>query len=165
MAFNLILEFCVVRHNHSWQYWPIPEIVEHQRHSTWNLFSWQNRPLGKELPIPQLLTNTRYPEMDNQNCQILPRQGKTVLKIFLPLKMVCQLFYTLAKVGCFNIANKILGDCPGSQLSLSFVAHFGSCLIALPAYSSNIISLLRNQCGWRLDSCSYFPLITWPSYL
>ena len=26
-----------------------------------------------------------------KDCQILPRQGKMVLKIFLPLKMVCQL--------------------------------------------------------------------------
>ena len=34
------------------------ENVEHQRHSTWSLFSfWQNWPLGKELPIHQPLTS------------------------------------------------------------------------------------------------------------
>ena len=80
--------------------------------------------------------------MDKQDCQILPRHDKLVLENFLPLKMFCKLLYALAKVGCFNIAHETLGDCQGSQLSLLFIAHFGSCLIALPVYSSNSISLI-----------------------
>ena len=58
MAFNLILEFCVVRHNHSWQHRPIPE----------RLLSTKDTPLGacllpgrtglwaKKKPIPRPLT-------------------------------------------------------------------------------------------------------------
>ena len=84
-----------------------------------------------------------------KDCQILPKQGKTVLKNSLPLKMVCQLCYALAKVGCSKVANETLGDFPDSHVSLSFIAHFGSLLIVLLAYSSNIISLLGSSMGLK----------------
>ena len=93
---------------------------------------------------------TRQAGYKKKDCQILSRQGNMVLKKFLPLKMVCQLLYALAKVGCFNIANETLGDCSGGQLSLSSTVHSGSCLTALAAFSSNIISLLRPLMGLRI---------------
>ena len=68
----------------------------------------------------------------------------------MPLKMFCQLRQALAKVGCFNNVNETLGDCSGSKLSLSYTTCFGSCLIALPDYSSNIISLLRPSMGLKI---------------
>ena len=58
--------------------------------------------------------------------------------------MACQLCQALANVGCVNIENETLGDCPGSQLSLPFVVHFGSFLLVLPGCLSKIISLLRS---------------------
>ena len=127
---------------------PIWENVEHQRHYTWCLFSsWQNWPLGKELPMTWPLTKCMVSGLYKQDirkkeCQTLIRQGKMVLKSFLPIKMACQLIQTFAKVGCSNIANESLGDCPGNWLCLSFTAYFGSCLIA---YSSHMISLLRSS--------------------
>ena len=132
-----------MRHYCSWQNWCIPE----------RMMSTEDTPLGacfllgksglwsKKCPCLSHWQN-KYPEMDKQDCQILPRHDKLVLENFLPLKMFCKLLYALAKVGCFNIAHETLGDCQGSQLSLLFIAHFGSCLIALPVYSSNSISLI-----------------------
>ena len=73
-----------------------------------------------------------------------------VLKIFLPLKMVCQLLQALANVGCSSVTDETLGDCPDSQLSLSFVAHFGSCLMAFSAYSSIVIFLLGTYLGLKI---------------
>lgn len=55
--------------------------------------------------------------------------------------MVRQLLKALAKGGCPNDANDTLGGCLSSQLSLSFLVHFRSCLIDLPVYSSNIFRL------------------------
>ena len=101
--------------------------------------------------IPQLLTELQnIRKWIKQDCHILPRQGKIVLKSFLPLKMICQLCQALAKVGCFNAANVTLGVCPGSQLSLRFGTCSGSCLIALPNYSDNIISRLRSSMGLKI---------------
>ena len=92
MAFNLIVEF-YSSETQSLLATPIysRENVEHQRHSTWSLSSWQNWPLGKEM-ILQLLTELQnISKWIKQDCHILPRKGKIVLKSFLPLKMVCQL--------------------------------------------------------------------------
>ena len=56
-----------------------------------------------------------------------------------------------------------LGDSPDSQLFLWLLKYFGSHLLALPAYSVNIISFLDLWEGWRLDSYSYcFPCL-WAS--
>ena len=100
--------------------------------------------------IPQLLTELQnIRKKIKQDCHILQRQGKIVLK-FLALEMVYQLHQALAKVGCFNAANVTLGVCPGSQLSLRFVTCSGSCLIALPNYSGNIIFLLRSLMGLKI---------------
>ena len=48
-----------------------------------------------------------------------------------------------------------LGNCSGSQLFLSLLTFFGSHLLALPAYSVNIISFLGLWGSWRLDSYSF----------
>ena len=52
----------------------------------------------------------------------MPRQGKIVLKIFLASENGPLVNLGLAKVGYFNVANDTLGDCSGSQLSLSYTA-------------------------------------------
>ena len=139
-----------MRHNCSWHHQSIPERMLTTKDTLYLelVFFWQNWPLGKELPMPQPLTKCLMSVQDKQDtrkrgCQTLSRKGKTVLKFFLPLKMA------LTKVGCFNIANKTLGDCPGSQLSLSFVPHFGSCLIVLSVSSSKIIFLLGASMGLK----------------
>ena len=48
-----------------------------------------------------------------------------------------------------------LGDCPGSQLFLSFLTIFRSHLLALPAYSVNNISFLSLWGSWRQDIHSF----------
>ena len=73
------------------------ENIGYWKHSTWSLFSsWQNWILGKKLPMHQPLTKCMMSTQDKQDtrkkgCQTLPGQDKRVLKVFLPLKMVCHL--------------------------------------------------------------------------
>ena len=94
MVFNLIQSSVAASETQSLLATPIysQENVEHQRHSTRRFSTWQNWPLGKEMPIPQLLTELQsIRKWIKQDCHILPRQDKIVLKSSLPLKMVCQL--------------------------------------------------------------------------
>ena len=84
-----------------------------------------------------------------KDCQILPRQGEIVLKIFLLENFEKCLSVTLgfSQSGLPQHCKWDFRWLP--RLSLSFLASFGSCLIALPANSSNIISLLGSLLGLK----------------
>ena len=87
------------------------ENVGHWRHSEF-VSSWKNWHLDKERTAPASITDKMHSVWTGQagykqkECQALPRQDKIVFRVFLPLKMVCQLFSALEKVVCPNVANE-----------------------------------------------------------
>ena len=149
MAFNLILEFCVVRHNHSWQHRPIPE----------RLLSTKDTPLGACLLDKTGLWARNCPYLNYWQIHGIWKWINRTVKScqdrvrwfwnLLPVKNNLSVILGLSQSWLLQCCKQVFGDCPGSQLSLWFVACFGSSLIALPNYSGNIISLLGSSMGLK----------------
>lgn len=87
------------------------------------------------------------------NCQALPSQGEHSPHNFCFTKDLSDILGLKAEDRCSNIIENV-GDCPGSQLTLSFLLTSGTCVPVLPAYPGNIFSLSHLWWCGRLDRYS-----------
>ena len=122
---------------------------------SWNLFSsWHNWTLGKKLPMSQPLTNKRCLDWISRT------QGKGLPKLAKTGEDGSKNFST-SENGLsvmLGLSQKLIASTLQMRLwVIAQVANFsviycllGFCLITLPAYSSNIISLLRPSMGLKI---------------
>ena len=101
-----------MKHDWSWQCLSISKKMLGTEDIQSLFSSWKNWHLDKERTAPASITDKMHSVWTGQagykqkECQTLPRQDKIVFRVFLPLKMVCQLFSALEKVVCPNVANE-----------------------------------------------------------
>ena len=94
------------------------------------------------------------------DCQILSRQGGTLLQNILLKRKVCWLFEIYRpKIDASTLQRNF--GWQSRHPIVSVINHiFRSCLLALLAYLVNIISFLGLWGNWRLDGYSYsFPCL------
>lgn len=144
-----------MRHNYSWKHWSTPERITGTKDTPKELvFFLAKLPIGQRTALASKTDSKHVVQSETNRIQgkvtAEPCQDRAGQSFKFPCFWKWSVRYSrpIAKVGCPNIAERLWVTVQAAKC-LSFLASLGSCLLALPTYSGNIIFLFRPLIGLK----------------